>query len=240
MSIKRLCDAFEPIQRANTGEELRREMERFAKQMGFDRYVYALKITAPSLIPQEYLLSGYPEGWVNRYVSRGYFKIDPIVRQCEHSTLPVLWDEHMVAETDVSEFWEEAHSFGLRAGLSFTVREQPGVTGILSLSRDQSIDLEEPELAAIIGRAQVFASVLHYAVARIDLPRLIPQARIPLTARERECIKWAADGKTAWEIGKILGITERTAIFHTNNITRKLGAVNKTQAIVRALALNLV
>jgi len=172
MSIKRLCDAFEPIQRANTGEELRREMERFAKQMGFDRYVYALKITAPSLIPQEYLLSGYPEGWVNRYVSRGYFKIDPIVRQCEHSTLPVLWDEHMVAETDVSEFWEEAHSFGLRAGLSFTVREQPGVTGILSLSRDQSIDLEEPELAAIIGRAQVFASVLHYAVARIDLNRI--------------------------------------------------------------------
>jgi DNA-binding CsgD family transcriptional regulator len=215
-------------------------MERFARQMGFDRFVYALKITALTLMPQEYLLSGYPKEWVNRYISRGYFKIDPIVSHCERNAVPVLWDEHMLAERVAPEFWEEARSFGLRAGLSFTVREQPGVTGILSLSRDQPIDLDAHELAAVIGRAQIFASVLHNAVVRIDLPRLIPEAKSPLTARERECIRWSVDGKTAWEIGKILGITERTAIFHINNVTHKLGAVNKTQAIVRALALKLL
>lgn len=240
MSIRRLGDAFEEMERAKTSEDLRLHMGRFARQMGFDHYMYALKITAPTLMPQEYLVGGYPQGWVDRYVSRGYFKIDPIVQHCERSTLPVLWDEHTLAEEVAEEFWEEAGSFGLRTGLSFTVREQQGVTGIFSLSRDKRIDLDESQLAAVVGRAQVFASVLHYAVARIDLPRLIPQSHVPLTTRERECIRWAADGKTAWEIGKILGITERTAIFHTNNITRKLGAANKTQAIVRALALKLV
>jgi LuxR family quorum-sensing system transcriptional regulator SolR len=101
--------------------------------------------------------------------------------------------------------------------------------------------MEGQELAALIGRAQMLASVLHRAVFRIDLPKLLPEGSNALLAlRERECLKWAADGKTAWEIGQILGIARRTAVFHVNNIVQKLGASNKTQAIVRALSLNLI
>jgi len=36
----------------------------------------------------------------------------------------------------------------------------------------------------------------------------------PLTARELECMHWAAMGKTSWEIGSIIGLTERTINFH--------------------------
>ena len=139
-----------------------------------------------------------------------------------------------------AEFWEEAQAFGLQAGLSFAVHEQPGVTGIFSLARDKVLDLQGQDLAALIGRAQMFASLLHHAVARIDLPKLLPQQNATLTAREQECLKWAADGKTAWEIGQILSIAERTAVFHVNNVIQKMGAANKTQAIVRAVALKLV
>jgi DNA-binding CsgD family transcriptional regulator len=125
-------------------------------------------------------------------------------------------------------------------GLSFAVHEQPGVTGIFSLARDKQIDLPAAEMAALIGRAQMFASMLHHAVVRIDLPKLLPHGNVALTARERECLKWSADGKTAWEIGQILNITERTVVFHVNNVIQKLQASNKTQAIVRAVALKLV
>ncbi len=38
------------------------------------------------------------------------------------------------------------------------------------------------------------------------------------------------------EIGQILSITERTVVFHMNNVIQKLGASNKIQAIVRRLA----
>lgn len=241
MPAKLLADVFYALEAAKSPAELRCAVEKFVRQLGFERFVYALTIRAPSLKPQEYILSGYPAEWVERYLARGYFKVDPVVRHAQSSTLPLVWNEDDDPQPpETREFWDEAKAFGLRAGLSLSVHEQLGVTGIFSVSRDQALDLQEQDLAALIGRAQMFASVLHRAVSRIDLPGLLPDGNTLLTSRERECLRWAADGKTAWEIGQILGIAERTAVFHVNNIVQKLGAANKTQAIVRALALKLV
>ena len=61
-----------------------------------------------------------------------------------------------------------------------------------------------------------------------------------LTPRELEALRWTMDGKTAWEVGSILGITERTAVLHLNNAMRKLGSVNKHQAVLKALRLGLI
>jgi DNA-binding NarL/FixJ family response regulator len=41
-----------------------------------------------------------------------------------------------------------------------------------------------------------------------------------LTPREKECLRWTMDGKTAWELGKILGITEQTAVRHLKAMSR--------------------
>jgi DNA-binding CsgD family transcriptional regulator len=240
MTLKLLCDAFEAMERAKSTDELRAQMNRFAREMGFEHFAYALTINAPSLKAQQYVISGFPQEWVQRYLERGYFKIDPLIRHAETTTLPAIWTDQAFHHGKSAAFWEEARAFGLVAGLSFSVREQPGVTGIFSLARDKPLDMRGADLAALVGRAQMFASLLHQAVARIDLPRLLPEQNVLLTARERECLKWAADGKTAWEIGQILSIAERTVVFHVNNVVQKLGASNKTQAIVRAVALKLV
>jgi LuxR family transcriptional regulator, quorum-sensing system regulator SolR len=225
---------------AKTADELLEQMKQFVQQAGFETFAYALTINAPSLKPQQYLLCDYPKEWVQRYVSKGYFKVDPLIKHCENTTLPTNWEEHMSSPGDAAEFWEEARFFGLRSGLTFAVHQQPGVTGIFSIARDQPLNVNPEQLAALVGRAQMFANVLHHAISRIDLPRLLPEMNIALTPRERECLKWAADGKTAWEIGQILSIAERTAIFHLNKVIQKLAASNKTQAIVRAVALKLI
>ena len=57
----------------------------------------------------------------------------------------------------------------------------------------------------------------------------------PLTPRELQVIQWIANGKTAWEISKIIGISERTVYFHLDNCKKKLEASTKTQAAVNAL-----
>ncbi|MDX8450958.1 helix-turn-helix transcriptional regulator [Mesorhizobium sp. VK3C] len=54
-----------------------------------------------------------------------------------------------------------------------------------------------------------------------------------LTPREYECLQWAAQGKTDWEIGRILGITQRTVAFHLVNARGKLGVTTTRQAIGR-------
>jgi LuxR family quorum sensing-dependent transcriptional regulator len=77
------------------------------------------------------------------------------------------------------------------------------------------------------------------ALYAFDRVRLLGGARIEprtvVTAREREVLAWAAHGKSAWEIGEILGIAKRTVDEHTQTAARKLGAANRTQAVVIAI-----
>jgi LuxR family transcriptional regulator, quorum-sensing system regulator SolR len=240
MTLKVLCDAYDAMERAQGPKELRVEMQKFARQMGFEHYTYALVVNTPALKPQQYIINGFPQKWLERYLAKGYFKVDPVIGHAERSTLPAIWSDEIFHDGKSEEFWAEAYAYGLQAGLTFAVHEQSGLTGIFSLARDQALELKTTDLAALVGRAQMFASLLHQAVTRIAVPSMLPEQAGSLTARERECIKWAAEGKTAWEIGQILNITERTAVFHLNNVTQKLGAANKTQAIVRAVALKLL
>ena len=240
MTLKLLCDALDAMEKARTSEELRAEMEKFAQKLGFAHYAYALSVNIPSLKPHNHYINGFPARWLEHYLTRGYFKVDPLIRHSQNSTLPAIWNDDSFHDQSSEKFWNEAGDFGLSGGLSFTVHEQSGVSGIFSLARDRLLDVTPTELAALVGRGQLFASLLHQAVLRIELPKLLQLPDVALTARERECLKWAADGKTAWEIGQIMSIAERTAVFHINNVIKKLGASNKTQAIVRAVALKML
>jgi LuxR family quorum sensing-dependent transcriptional regulator len=56
-----------------------------------------------------------------------------------------------------------------------------------------------------------------------------------LTARESEVLEWVAHGKTAREIGEILRITKRTADAHVHSAIRKIGAVNRINAVAIAI-----
>ncbi|BFT32289.1 hypothetical protein D210916BOD24_34650 [Alteromonas sp. D210916BOD_24] len=59
--------------------------------------------------------------------------------------------------------------------------------------------------------------------------------QIHITKRELECIRWASEGKTSWEISQILNISERTANFHISNYIQKTGSTNRQQAIAKCL-----
>lgn len=63
---------------------------------------------------------------------------------------------------------------------------------------------------------------------------------VRLTGRERDTLAWVAEGKSDWEISVILGLSETTVRFHVDNARRKLGAVNRTQAVARLAAARLL
>lgn len=79
----------------------------------------------------------------------------------------------------------------------------------------------------------------HAAVSRfIDDPA--PAAEVRLSPRERECLRWTARGKTAWEISEILKLSQGTVTWHLNNAKAKLGVYGKSHAVVKALMLGLI
>jgi LuxR family quorum-sensing system transcriptional regulator CciR len=61
-----------------------------------------------------------------------------------------------------------------------------------------------------------------------------------LSDREKACLRWTALGKSSWEIGQILSISENTVIFHIKNAMRKLGVRSRTLAAVKAIQLGLI
>lgn len=61
-----------------------------------------------------------------------------------------------------------------------------------------------------------------------------------LTARERQCLTWAARGKSEEEIALILGRSRDTVHFHLRNAAMKLDAGNRTHAVAIACTRGLI
>ncbi|WP_083770938.1 response regulator transcription factor [Phenylobacterium zucineum] len=61
-----------------------------------------------------------------------------------------------------------------------------------------------------------------------------------LSARQLECLTWAQEGKSATDIGQILGISGRTVEGHLAKACSVLGVRTRVQAVVRARRLGLL
>jgi len=67
-----------------------------------------------------------------------------------------------------------------------------------------------------------------------------PISELPEKRAEHEVLQWAAEGKTEWEIGLILGLSEHTADKFIRSARLKLHAANRTHAVAQAMRLGLI
>lgn len=67
-----------------------------------------------------------------------------------------------------------------------------------------------------------------------------PVADVGLTAREQDVLRWLRQGKSNWDISKILDISEHTVKFHLRAVCRKLNVQNRVQVVAFAEKYNLV
>ena len=111
---------------------------------------------------------------------------------------------------------------------------------LFGVDRDQALPGDPGELQRLVADLQLFAVHAQDAAMRLLVPVALQPERPALTPRELEALRWTMDGKTAWEVGVVLGITERTAVLHVTNAMHKLGCVNKHQAVLKALRLGLI
>ena len=127
----------------------------------------------------------------------------------------------------VTSFIEEAR---IRAAL------EAGATGYLLKDADAQ-DVVDAIRAAVAGEVRLDPVAAAALASGLRAPR---SAVEDLTPREREVIVLVADGRTNREIGRRLGVTERTARTHVSNILTKLGLASRTQAAMWAVREGLV
>lgn len=91
---------------------------------------------------------------------------------------------------------------------------------------------------ALQRQLRVLGSYFHEHILRLHGHG--SEQQMLLSARELDCLKWTAEGKTAWEASVILGITERTVRFHLNTAREKLRCTTTVQAVAKAIKENMI
>jgi len=178
---------------------------------------------------QPYLAVTYSPDWVEHYKEQNYVEIDPIVQRGLRRLLPLDWDEVDRSEKAVKIFFGEASEFGLgRRGLSVPVHGRNGDRGLLSVSFDMTTREWAIEKQRFLRDFQVAAVHVHDKVLQLAGRNL---TRASLSPREHECLRWIANGKTAWECSVILGLSERTVRFYLESARHKLNATSNTHAV---------
>jgi DNA-binding CsgD family transcriptional regulator len=122
--------------------------------------------------------------------------------------------------------------------LSFPLRTLDGESALLCIGGVMPADDWARQMPMLQRDFQILGNYFHQHIMRIYGHDASNEMLI--TARELDCLKWMAAGKTAWEASVILGISERTVRFHLNAAREKLDCLTTTQAVAKAVSQQLI
>ncbi len=229
---------------AESVEELHSLCSRVCEALGFDHFLYGTQFPTSFIKPQVAIISGFPSNWWHHYKACGYMKVDPTVIHCVRRLTPVLWKDIKPdapqLEPMARKLMEEARDYGLKSGVSFPAHGEGGETAILSLVAQDERKATQARIIRSLAYGHLITGYIHESARRIFAQKQLPIAKPKLTHREKECLLWAAEGKTTWETAQILNISERTVIFHIQNASSKLNVSSRQHAIARAVSQALI
>ncbi len=235
-----LPGGYSSVMQAKDRDEFREELVRFAQRLGFET-VSAITVVDRGLGKSEFInVDNTPIEFTETYSDPRLQRKDPVMQHCKRQSVPIIWDRDTYVEQGAGELWEHQASYGFCNGIAMALHLPEGRHFQLGVDRAAPLPTDPDELQRLVADLQLFAVHAQDAAMRLLLPTALQPERPALTPRELEVLRWTMQGKTAWEVGAVLGISERTAVLHINNAMHKLGSVNKHQAVLKALRLGLI
>lgn len=179
--------------------------------------------------------STYDEDYTRIYM-RDYSPLkDRAFHICFTRLLPLDWDELRTTDETVRNIHEVAERFGIgRHGISIPIRE-PGVgDAMFSFNFDCDERHWRDLRMELAGEAHLFAHYFHQRMKRL-VSAAPASAAYDLSPREREVLRWAAEGKTARETARLLNVSESAVNLYAARAMNKLRARTKTHAVAIAV-----
>lgn len=217
--------------------DLRQLIEHCSKELGFDYFaiVHHIRFGHPSR--DKIRLSNYPVEWLAKLREDESFQ-EPVLKAAERTSTGFLWSrlEEIVPLTERQRsYMKRAVRYGLAEG--YTVPNHvPGETfGSCHFAVSRHTSLPEDALPA----TQALGCFAFEAARRLIEIRSEPSENYvlpaPLTERQRDCVLFAARGKSDSVIGQLLNIRPTTVNEHIEAAKRRYSVATRTQLIVRAL-----
>ncbi|MCB1469048.1 MAG: LuxR family transcriptional regulator [Rhizobiaceae bacterium] len=179
--------------------------------------------------PAPVLAVTYSAEWIEHYIERQFVEIDPVIQLGFRRLLPLDWRDFDCSDNRIKTLFGEASEFGFgKRGLSIPVHGRHGDRGLLSITSDLSERDWVREKLLYLRDFQVLAMHIHGKLLQLEGHHRLSRA---LSPRELECLQWIAQGKTAWECAKILGLSQHTVRCYLESARHKLNATSNTHAV---------
>lgn len=232
---------IDELQAAADTVALREKLLEHFEALGFSHFAY--HVVRPARTPRNLsVVTNYPWAWREQYVDCGYVRLDPVLAASSAATGPVIW-KNIKHAPEIGDhqlrMFKELGQYGIRSGATVPIRGAAGSFATLTVAHGGSDDQFGRLWQANKYDIQLIA---HYVDELASQWRrsYVDDESSRLTARERECLLWAARGKSASETAAILGVSERTVVFHINNSLRKLDVHTKIHAVVKGVMSGLI
>ena len=243
MTGRMLQDGYLAVMEAKTLADFSSQLVKFAGELDF-KFVNALVVTDRSPTQSEFqTVDNTPVEYRDTYADLLAARRDPVMQHCKRAAVPIIWDQETYVSQGAGDFWECQAQHGYSTGIAMALHMPGGRHFFLGVDRDKPLSKDVRALTRIVADLQLFAVHAQDAAFRIltAQPAAAHALEVPsLTKRELEALRWTMEGKTAWEVGAIMSISERTAVLHLQNAMHKLACVNKHQAVLKALRYGLL
>lgn len=243
-SLEDVQGFIDQSRRVASPEELHALLQAITREMGFDHFALVHHVDlrpmgtlVDHLVTDDFvILSDYPQFWVDQYISDAIVTNDPVLIASQRMNVGFAWEtvpDLIKLTPSQREVTERTHRAGLINGFTVPANVPGELNGScnFAISTGHEMPRKNLPMAQLVG-SFAFQSAREL-VARLRKMRDFEPPR--LSQRQLECIILVARGKTDWEIGKILGISEETVKWHLKDARERYDVPKRVQVVLRAL-----
>ncbi|RUY21273.1 LuxR family transcriptional regulator [Mesorhizobium sp. M7A.F.Ca.US.001.04.1.1] len=233
-------DLLNHIRKSSTRQEICHHLLGYAQRFGATNLL-AGPIPPPRSLKREQLshvlLEVWPEQWSERYFSKGYLSRDPTIELVSRGSSPFRWNEmdEMCRICPLGRrIMDEATEFKLCEGFTipFATLERQAVG--FSVAGEKVDPDPHDRLAFQFVAACAFGCAAVLAVGERN------SEQVRLSPRQRDVLRWAAEGLTVDEVADRLAISRNTADTHLRAARARLGVASTVHAVAEAFRHGLI
>ena len=206
------------------------------RKLGVDHVVYHWVDSAGS----QYGCGTYSLDWIEHYAEKNYLRTDPVIAGCFQRFHPVDWKRLDWSSKPAREFFADAQEHGIgNQGYSVPIRGPNGQFALFTVSHH----CDDEEWSKFIEEYSRDLILIAHYINRKALefePDRTPEQTRSLSPREVDAMTLLAVGYNRAQVAQTLSISEHTLRVYIESARFKLGAMNTTHAVARALSRGLI
>ena len=215
----------------------------------YDAYRHRVADTVAMDDPGNFVVASYDPGILGAYLTQGMAEMCPVLTRLSEAMTPFDYIAFLERQPESSSIqWQRKtlKAFLVRHAWCIplnTISQVKGVTVYMAGGQDRLVAFQNTRHEVSLISAYYFEALESFrpgpsTVAAVRETE--PVGPSDLSAREIDCLHWAAAGRSNPEIAEALSVSQNTVRFHMKNAYRKLQVSSRVMAVARAREIGVI